>query len=802
MRTERVEGRCNSPAHNARENVKSKTSKYVCAIASMIAGAAAFGGTMVFDFETEAERKMVEACETLDCRISITNKYATSGKHALYMEFPPQNVCWPSFTLEPNIKDWSEYDRLVFDLVSFNDSEDGLTFRVAGPDGTFNTSSLQNARKIDFKGYLQWVVPLCWTKRVTSNNITRVHFNTYAPKGFSVAVDRLMLLKKGEELPVPPSKFFTKDVIPLVTAGADEMRVRLKEAEHDVDYERFRASCLGEGMKVPGMLLGKATSMEKVLPRDRFNATPLTKEGLGVRLARNEYESVQLLVAPDGKNLEGVKLRMEGDLTGQEGSFSASNIECHVVGYVKTRSATCKSGYTEKKKGGCGYARNTKPATVGWWPDPILGFLKGIKIKGHDVQSFWIRVRCPSEQKAGVYRGTLLLSAKDREDVRIPFSVRVNDFALDGKLPPLPLMVSCGAPHASALDGTASSKAAAKAIEKEPKGPCNLYKKRLDDWIDFFADYGITHDHLYKRDFNKQTERAVKRLKSQGRLGLVNLCYWTQPKNGQTIEQWREKQIPPMRKAYEKAKELGILEHAHFYGCDEVTKETFETVRLAVQEIKKEFPDVPVSTTAKDPDLGVGSPLDGMDWFCPLTYYYDREKAEASRKAGHKVMWYVCCGPHPPHANMFIECQAIEGRMLMGAQSVKYRPDGFLYYQTVIWNSKKCIESGPFTSWNPRSWRNYNGDGSWVCAGPGGRPVPTIRLENFRDGMEDFAYAKILEAKLASRGDKNDVWSEKAKKLLSVPSEVVDTLSNFSDDPAVLYRWRDEMADLIESDAR
>ena len=89
-----------------------------------------------------------------------------------------------------------------------------------------------------------------------------------------------------------------------------------------------------------------------------------------------------------------------------------------------------------------------------------------------------------------------------------------------------------------------------------------------------------------------------------------------------------------------------------------------------------------------------------------------------------------------------------------------------------------------------------------MCAGPGGRPVPTIRLENFRDGLEDFAYAKILEAKLASRGDKNDVWSEKAKKLLSVPSEVVDTLSNFSDDPAVLYRWRDEMADLIECDAQ
>ena len=147
---------------------------------------------------------------------------------------------------------------------------------------------------------------------------------------------------------------------------------------------------------------------------------------------------------------------------------------------------------------------------------------------------------------------------------------------------------------------------------------------------------------------------------------------------------------------------------------------------------------------------------------------------------------------------MFIECQAIEGRMLMGAQAVKYRPDGFLYYQTMLWNAKRCIESGPFTDWNPRTYRENNGDGSWTCAGPDCTPVPTIRLENFRDGLEDYAYAKILEAKLAARADKNDDWSRKAKKLLSVPRELVDSITNFSDEPAALYRWRDAMADLIE----
>ena len=33
------------------------------------------------------------------------------------------------------------------------------------------------------------------------------------------------------------------------------------------------------------------------------------------------------------------------------------------------------------------------------------------------------------------------------------------------------------------------------------------------------------------------------------------------------------------------------------------------------------------------------------------------------------------------------------------------------------------------------SWTTYHGDGSLLCSGPGGKPVPTIRLENYRDGL-------------------------------------------------------------------
>ena len=85
-------------------------------------------------------------------------------------------------------------------------------------------------------------------------------------------------------------------------------------------------------------------------------------------------------------------------------------------------------------------------------------------------------------------------------------------------------------------------------------------------------------------------------------------------------------------------------------------------------------------------------------------------------------------------------------------------------------------------------------------------PLATIRLENFRDGLEDLWYVRILERKLkeieigkCKKGSTNAVeWAKRARELLAVPNEVARSVRDFSTDPAVLYRWRDDMADLIE----
>ena len=139
----------------------------------------------------------------------------------------------------------------------------------------------------------------------------------------------------------------------------------------------------------------------------------------------------------------------------------------------------------------------------------------------------------------------------------------------------------------------------------------------------------------------------------------------------------------------------------------------------------------------------------------------------------------------------------------MGAMTAKYRPDGFLYYQISIWNSRKPIESGPFTDWDPRSWTTYHGDGSWTCVGPGGTPLPTIRLENFRDGLEDYAYVRLLELAIARVSASPDLrerkveWLQQAKQLLDVPAEVLKSKTEFTHDPAPLYRYRARLAQAI-----
>ena len=659
-------------------------------------------------------------------------------------------------------------DRLVVDVWCADESEENFCIALRGGKGA--GGRLGGEAILDWcpimtfppNGSRRIVFPVDFVKKRLDvnalSNVTIKVVDNGAPCRFGI--ERVFALVNGEKGPVietPPLRHI-KDVV-----------------EHGPDFDKFKENC-SRG----DFVIGWATSMENVRPRAGFKWRKADK--VGVRLARGEYESVQLLVAPAKHDLKNVRVDVE-----MAAGFPATNITACIVGYSET---IYPPPYVVRPLKGGKMAR----PPCGWYPDPILDFQKSCDITGTDVQSFWVRVKCPQDQKAGVYEGALVVSADGACPIRIPFSVRVNDFDV-GRVSPLAL-----------------------AISVQPWGPGtnnwrNAWRKHPFETCDFFADYFITFNRLYN---GPPAWDMLKRLKDQGRLGIFNLGYWYWTNGGEKGFRNTEWAFPAYRALYEKAKELGLLEHAYFYGCDEEPASSFKNMATAAKVMKEEFPEVAIVTTVKDKLLGAdGSPLGKIDIFCPPTCWWNPAQVERTRREGRKVWWYFCNDPASPWANTTLEGPPCEIRSLMGAQTQKFKPDGFLYYATCNWNAKEPIKEGPFTKWEPRSFGAYHGDGQWTCCGgPDNMPLATIRLENFRDGVEDLWYVRTLEKIYAAKRDNEMVpeekvfkeggviaesdWCRRARELLAVPNGVVKSLREFSTDPDVIYRWRNEMADLIE----
>lgn len=513
-----------------------------------------------------------------------------------------------------------------------------------------------------------------------------------------------------------------------------------------------------------------ALPTERVMPEARFAFEGRPAARIDVSLARNERESVQVVVAAED-DMDGVRVVAEG---------LPLRVDCDLVAYTRTtNSAVYTSGNI-----GC-------PA---WYPDTLIPQPPtGVRVRKGMRQSFWVRVSADESTKAGPYAGTLRVVSSVGLVKDIPFAVRVRAFTLP-RAPALPTGITFN-PETSLPRGSA----ARQAVVDSPSSPLNLWKAKEGQWYSFLADYGLTPDNLYWNNVPGDPEladqdgrwAAFRRLRDEGRLGRFNLGHFAPLDAGAAAEAtWRARYLRPIRRAYDRAVRENLLDYAYIYGCDETKTNYVASVARACALLKREFPGVPVMTTAKDarPDgaraYGCGTPFAATDACVPLTDKYDREQADRARAEGREVWWYVCCWPHGSEANLFLEAWPIEARLLVGAMSVQSRADGFLYYQTAMWNSLQAVGSSPFTRWTAQSWEGYNGDGSLTRVAADGSPLATIRLENLRDGFEDYAYAKL--------------YARKFGHLPDVPADVAQGTAQYERRGDALLAWRARIADALE----
>jgi len=755
----------------------------------------------ICDFEGSSDPHFVVRDTTPPSTLVITTEHVTSGAHAASISFPKWQEGaerWPAvfFTASAGLRrDWSEYDAVACDVFNASDTEVDLAFNMidAANKAASYHFALLAGRSTTMRAAFDELPPGFDLKHIKELHI----FATRPPEAISVYVDDIRLegdiiprlTKAGDSLEKlrKNSKDCAEEVAPLLaelddtyadlcyraSRAADPAALRVlrpeivafnsrltTQAARSVSEARLRAATRKIAPKSQ-FACGFASSMEKVFPRDvAFTCSPARQAQ--VELAGNETESIQLLIYAFGQDLKGATVQV-GPLKSAAGK-SGPVAQASPVGFVETKKPPYAVRY------------------VGWHPDPILDFLKSFDVKKGEVEPVWIRVKAPAGTPAGDYTAQITVKAANAAPIKLALKAHVWGFGL---------------PRETHL------RTAMSLYEGYLKNAYGSVTEAMGDkYEDFMLSYRINPDWLYR-----PSPPAISDLKRWDREGLnaFNIIYVRKPADLKTGDSYPvdEKQaiLNELDEIIPQLKANGLYSKAYVYGFDEIGPESYAAMKDIFGAIKAKYPDLPIMTTGRDSTYGVASGVDQVDMWCPLTPSYDMGRVAKARERGKQVWWYTCIGPKAPYANWLIEYDAIDARMLMGLQTAKYQPDGYLYYAMTRWPlTKKPITGGPYTDWPPASYNDCNGDGSIICAGPDG-PLATIRLENIRDGIEDNEYFWLLRQEISRlkgiSGPQAAKALAQAAKALTIGDDLVASLSSFSKSPDALLAKRRQLAEAI-----
>lgn len=255
----------------------------------------------------------------------------------------------------------------------------------------------------------------------------------------------------------------------------------------------------------------------------------------------------------------------------------------------------------------------------------------------------------------------------------------------------------------------------------------------------------------------------------------------------------------------------------YIYWFDEPGEKDYPFVREGMELIKTSAPGLTTFLTENSPGPEI---MDVTDISCTILHRLKPEKVKEVIDNGGQYWSYICTGPKAPWISEFIDHDAINLRMWLW-MSYDYDLSGILVWSTNYWTSRSV--SGPDYLQNPWTeaasyvqgygWplgklTNWgNGDGRFFYP-PNRRansdkskyiegPVPSLRLEFLRQGIEDYEYLVLLESLINDNKEMDRTLKSKAVKLLEIPEEIFIDGKTYTKDPALIYEHRRKLAEQI-----
>lgn len=519
--------------------------------------------------------------------------------------------------------------------------------------------------------------------------------------------------------------------------------------------------------------LGFADSMSRVYPRDLPCDCAYAQPEL--TMARGEHESIQLVAMPYAAPLADAEVKATV-VDGRPGISVAAHpvVSLNIAPPVDQRPST---------------PTRFRPSIYeGWTPDPIQTGDATVAVAAGDVQAFWVAIETAANARAGTYLIDLELRAKGLEPQRTRIRVRVWDVEIG----PEPLL-------RTAIGHDPSAYAEPYGVT-DPDAVAAL----VDEEYAFLGDYWLQGDNIYRSIYEAQppSVESLRRIEEEhGGLRQFNVWYFD-PRlfDLNAPETWAAQadqlfdKIQPHIDAYRAA---DFADNAYLYCCDETRAEHTELVKFVLTRFKERFSDIKVLTTAIDNNMGSTTGLGGLiDWWVRDVPWHDRQIIADRHAKGLEAWWYLHAGNANPTPNVFVHYDPSQLRVLLGPMSYWADVDGFLYYRVDRWYGHGVVDDGPFSAWDPRTFNNRAGDGSLLYPGPDG-PIPSIRLENMRDGLEDYNLLAALRSAVeqAPPGTDRDLLT-RAEHLLG-GSDVVTDNYEYVRYPEPYRRWRNDVVKTV-----
>ncbi len=435
-----------------------------------------------------------------------------------------------------------------------------------------------------------------------------------------------------------------------------------------------------------------------------------------------------------------------------------------------------------------------------YYPDCLVPY-DNVKSVGENVikensnQGLYVRFDLPTDQPVGQYTGNLKISISGGEQV-IPITLNVlNAYVTDTT-------------HSLSIFNTAWYLS---------RGELDTTEAMFDNYIDMLTEYRCGTQTLIMNNYGKDediqhyAERACEYVKKENSIcfGVPKSIseYYDYELDGEIFTGGQYVYHPlPIYKMYKALAYEGLKQNVDVFskciqiGYDEPNGTDQWKIEYSSQVVRKmkdkviaelqndasiqniELRDKLCASLDKVPHVvTLDKVADTVSWelgvnedfvYCP---YFSSCGSESARdmyriEEDNQLWWYGCCSPDYPYPTYHTDDTLISSRVVSWMQ-YEYDVIGNLYWSTDYYtsgNTSEVDKTGYLEDYYENAVRSTRTNGEGYLVYPGKKygvegPLPSLRLESIRDGMEEYELMyyleKIYESVNARTGKSFDVNS-------------------------------------------